>query len=373
MKRPTALIGLLVLGVLGVAAVVLVNGDQGSDLNTGSGGEAVGQSMPFELVPLTGFAASPEEVLVVDSATSGDAARMSSLDVASREWSEVPASPFTSALFAPDVFWTGSEFVVVGTACGKSSDNAGEAFPRCEPGGVEIASYSPGSRQWTAPASVGERGVTATAQIIGATGDVVVVGANGPIFTVDVAKGTSHQLPERSFDSGVNCLVDDQLVSAAVLNGPAEEGGDVNRFPPVVASSLSLSDPEAWSQAAYPGESFDVNDNTFSLTCAAEGPIAVLYDAPISGATPQSFVYDTASGSWRAIAAPPLPVGVIQDSVSLPSELVAWTNLTRAIFRSDEGWTVTADDGTAIRVAAIDETHVVVHRTSQPELVIEEV
>ncbi len=373
MKRPTALIGLLSIGLLGVAAIALANHEQGSDVETGSGARTVERSMPFELVPLTGFAASPQEVLVVDSATSGEASRMTSLDLASREWREVPASPFTSALFAPDVIWTGSQFLVAGTACGTSSVTSEDAFPRCEPGGVEIASYSPESQKWTSHTSPGERGVTATAQIIGVTKDVALVGANGPIFSIDMATGTSRQMPNPAFDAGTNCLVGNQLTSAAVLNVPPTDGGDLNRFPPVVASSLPVLAPDGWSPEAYPKDSYDVADNTFSLTCTAEGPIAVLYGPPVSGATPQSFVYDAATGGWRDTASPPLPFGAIQASVSSPSEVVIWTDLARATFRSGKGWTIAKDDGTAIRATAIDETHVVVHRSGQAELIIEEI
>ena len=266
----------------------------------------------------------------------------------------LPEDPFDGPLYGPAVVVVGYEAIVVGQECREQTPVEDSGTTRCDPGTLAAAVYDLRTSIWRpieVPAGLaydqtpegGPVGVPASSTAIGSTGDGRAVFRIGPrgdrywVFDPRASAGptweripdppvapTDPYLLDAGFPTAVidECLSGDHLIAIEAVTPvepqtvPAADDG-------VRTHVLDLAAGGTWTEAAVLDEQLD---QPF-LTCTDGGALmtggwSVVADA-IWDQTPGVWMFDIASGAWRATAAPPpAPPAPLTARVWTGSEVV---------------------------------------------------
>lgn len=358
---PPRLVASVVAAVLTICVTSCTEDD-------GPGGNAT-ETLAPDTGPLTGFAASEDTLMVVQSDIGGDRPIVGLMDLTSRQWTQPAEPPFTAALHAPHVLWDGSDFVVLGSPCEREGPDTGDAYVDCEPGGTEIAKFNPTSATWSShvrreldsPGGTGLIGLHSGRAVIREG----TASGSDTLVMVDLDTGEAMGLPAPPIPGASFCVVGDELVAATRYNVPPDAGGDLNHFDPIAASTLSLASHAAWTAPTASGVTYTARQ-VFNLICVPDGVLAVLPDTALEEAPTQSYLFRPPMDAWLPSPAPPMPFSLATTSVRVDSTTTMWTDEMVATRRPDGGWSVARHDhgveGLPIRAAPINGSQAVVNR-----------
>lgn len=366
MRRPAGRsLALVLIVVVAVGAALLLRGT--GNLRSDAGRDA-GEPL-VRLTSLTASASSPAETLLVGSAIGGRPA-VGVVDVESGEATATRRPPFEHALFAPDALWSEPDFIVLGTPCEAEGRDGGDALPACDPGGLEIASYSPDADEWSSIAALpAEAETVASARLVGTYGStVVVMEATGRVFAVDRDDGSWAEIPPAPVQPARACLVGGILVVVSPDGRPLASGGEVDRSRPLAASLLDISGDQEWSPPVGTGAEHGASDH-YDLVCSSRGVLAV----PVGSGSGGSYELRPELERWLPVPDPPQPIGVILASVATPGATTMWTDQMRATMSADGVWTTEPDPGTAVRASLVDGARATVVRSDQSKISVEEI